>query len=187
MVFQIVDGRVSLTHPCCRSRVLLLQKDAGKSPRHWDPQHLLAVKHGTMGVMESPNSRFNASRFADKCCMPLDLTTPKAYILHMYTFIETSIFERELPLYLDDNECAELQLYLMIHPDAGDVIPGSGGVRKLRWKRPGQGKRGGTPVVYFVRQGPREIWMLTIYAKAKQENIPPHILEALKEKLTHDQ
>lgn len=50
----------------------------------------------------------------------------------MYTFIETSIFERELPLYLDDNEYAELQLYLMIHPDAGDVIPGSGGVRKLR-------------------------------------------------------
>lgn len=104
----------------------------------------------------------------------------------MYTFIETSIFERELPVYLDDDEYAELQLFLMIHPDAGDVIPGSGGVRKLRWKRPGQGKRGGTRVVYFVRQGLREIWMLTIYAKAKQENIPPHILKALKEKLTHD-
>ncbi|GKT09517.1 type II toxin-antitoxin system RelE/ParE family toxin [Desulforhabdus sp. TSK] len=104
----------------------------------------------------------------------------------MYTFIETSIFERELPVYLDDDEYAELQLFLMIHPDAGDVIPGSGGVRKLRWKRPGQGKRGGTSVVYFLRHGPREIWMLTIYAKAKQENIPLHILKALKEKLTHD-
>lgn len=116
----------------------------------------------------------------------LDLTTPEAYIGHRYTFIESSIFERELPAYLDDDEYAELQLFLMMHPDAGDVIPGSGGVRKLRWKRPAAGKRGGVRVIYFVRCGPREIWMLTIYAKAKQENIPAHILKALKERLTDD-
>jgi hypothetical protein len=52
----------------------------------------------------------------------------------MYTFIESSIFERELLLYLDDDEYTELQLFLMSHPEAGDIIPGSGGVRKLRCK-----------------------------------------------------
>jgi mRNA-degrading endonuclease RelE of RelBE toxin-antitoxin system len=99
----------------------------------------------------------------------------------MYTFIESSIFERELPLYLDDDEYTELQLFLMSHPEAGNIIPRSGGVRKLRWKRSGTGKRGGVRVIYFVRRQPSEIWMLTIYAKAKHDNIPAHILRALKE------
>jgi hypothetical protein len=99
----------------------------------------------------------------------------------MFTFIESSAFERVLPIYLDDDEYAELQQFMMQNPEAGQVIPGSGGVRKLRWVRPGMGKRGGLRVIYFVRHAPDEFWMLTLYAKAKRDNVPAHILKELLE------
>jgi hypothetical protein len=100
----------------------------------------------------------------------------------MFTFIESTVFERELPFYLDDEEYAALQDFMMDHPEAGDLIQGSGGVRKFRWRRPGSGKRGGVRVIYYVRYRPNEFWMLTIYAKAQHDNIPAHILKALKER-----
>jgi hypothetical protein len=99
----------------------------------------------------------------------------------MYTFIESSAFARVRPIYLDDDEFAELQQYLMQKPEAGQVIPGSGGVRKLRWSRAGMGKRGGLRIIYFVRHAPNEFWMLAIYAKAKLDNVPAHILKKLME------
>ena len=99
----------------------------------------------------------------------------------MFTFIESAVFERLCALYLDDDEYAELQQFMMETPAAGQVVPGSGGVRKLRWKRKGMGKRGGLRVIYYVRYQPNEFWMLTLYAKAKQENVPAHILKQLKE------
>ena len=99
----------------------------------------------------------------------------------MFTFIESSIFERVLPVYLNDDEYAELQQYLIQNPEAGAVVPGSGGVRKVRWARPGAGKRGGLRIIYFVRYLPNEFWMLTLYAKARRENVPAHILKQLVE------
>ncbi|OQW94205.1 MAG: transcriptional regulator, partial [Beggiatoa sp. IS2] len=60
------------------------------------------------------------------------------------------------------------------------VIPGSGGVRKVRWSRKGSGKRGGVRVIYYNRLTNGEIWLLLIYAKSEQENIPAHILKAIK-------
>ena len=99
----------------------------------------------------------------------------------MFTFIESSVFERVLPIYLDDDEYAELQQYMMQNSEAGQLVRGSGGVRKLRWVRPGMGKRGGLRVIYFVRYEPNEFWMLSLYAKAKQENVPGHILKQLLE------
>lgn len=99
----------------------------------------------------------------------------------MFTFIESSTFERVCPLYLDDDEYAELQQFMMQNPEAGQVVPGSGGVRKLRWARPGMGKRGGLRIIHFVRYQPKEFWMLTIYSKTKQDNIPSHILKQLLE------
>ena len=99
----------------------------------------------------------------------------------MFTFIESSNFERVLPAYLNDDEYSELQQYLIQTPEAGELVAGSGGVRKVRWARPGAGKRGGLRIVYFVRYRPNEFWMLTLYAKAKQENIPAHILKQLLE------
>lgn len=99
----------------------------------------------------------------------------------MYTFIESSTFKRMCPVYLDDDEYAELQQFMMREPEAGTLVRGSGGVRKLRWSRRGTGKRGGLRVIYFVRHDPNEFWMLTIYAKTKHENIPAHILRQLLE------
>jgi hypothetical protein len=99
----------------------------------------------------------------------------------VFTFIESAAFERVRAVYLDDDEYAELQQFMMENPEAGDVVRESGGVRKLRWKRKGMGKRGGLRVIYFVRYQPNEIWLLTLYAKAKQENVPAHILRQLKE------
>ena len=104
-----------------------------------------------------------------------------AYSSSVFTFIESSVFERLMPIYLDDDEYAELQQYMMQNPEAGQLVRGSGGVRKLRWLRPGMGKRGGLRVIYFVRYEPNEFWMLSLYAKAKQENVPGHILKQLLE------
>ena len=104
----------------------------------------------------------------------------------MFTFIESAAFDRVRPLYLDDGEYAELQEFMMQNPEAGNIVRGSGGVRKLRWRREGAGKRGGLRVIYFVRNQPNEFWMLALYAKAKQENVPAHILKQLKEAFRHD-
>ncbi len=99
----------------------------------------------------------------------------------MFTFIESTAFERVRAVYLDDDEYSELQQFMMANPEAGDVVRESGGVRKLRWKRKGMGKSGGLRVIYFVRYQPNEFWMLTLYAKAKQGNVPAHMLRKLKE------
>jgi len=69
----------------------------------------------------------------------------------------------------------------MQNPEAGELVPGSGGVRKVRWARPGMGKRGGVRIIYFVRYQPNEFRMLTLYAKAKREDVPAHILRQLLE------
>lgn len=61
----------------------------------------------------------------------------------MFTFIESAAFERVRAVYLDDDEYAELQQFMMETPEAGDIVRETGGVRKLRWKRKGMGKRGG--------------------------------------------
>ncbi|MDN5872681.1 MAG: type II toxin-antitoxin system RelE/ParE family toxin [Nitrococcus sp.] len=69
------------------------------------------------------------------------------------------------------------------NPEAGNVVPGSGGVRKVRWSRPGKGKRGGVRVIYYNQLGEGLIWLLIIYAKSRLENAPAYILRALKKEL----
>ena len=101
-------------------------------------------------------------------------------------FIESAAFDRVRARYLDDIEYGDLQQFMMQSPEAGAIVRGSGGVRKLRWRREGAGKRGGLRVIYFVRYQPNEFWMLALYAKAKQENAPAHILKRLKEAFEHD-
>lgn len=94
--------------------------------------------------------------------------------------IESPIFTRLLGEYLSDDEYARLQLHLVNHPDAGVLIPQSGGVRKLRWALQGMGKRGGIRVIYYVRD--RDfIWLLTLYAKAEESTIPGYVLKRIKE------
>jgi hypothetical protein len=104
-----------------------------------------------------------------------------AYYECVFEFVESAAFSRLRPRYLDDDGYGQLQQFMMLNPEAGPVVPGSGGVRKLRWRREGGGKRGGLRVIYYVRYDPNRFWMLTVYAKAAQENAPAHILRALKE------
>ena len=101
----------------------------------------------------------------------------------MFEFIETPFFTKAISHYLEDDEYAKLQHYLNEQPDAGVVVPGSGGVRKLRWGSEGRGKRGGLRVIYYLRSARGEIWMLTIYGKNVRENIPAHMLKQIKESI----
>lgn len=98
-------------------------------------------------------------------------------------FIETSLFTRLLPDHLPDDEYAEMQWYLLHHPESGALIPGSGGVRKLRWQGSGRGKRGGLRVIYYYRKSESEIWLLTLYPKNVTSNIPGHVLKAMKREI----
>ncbi|HJX89789.1 MAG TPA: type II toxin-antitoxin system RelE/ParE family toxin [Pyrinomonadaceae bacterium] len=65
-------------------------------------------------------------------------------------------------------------------PEAGDLISGSGGVRKLRWSVAGRGKRGGIRVIYYARVRRGQFWMLTLYSKNVMENIPANVLRQIK-------
>ncbi|HEX2770560.1 MAG TPA: type II toxin-antitoxin system RelE/ParE family toxin, partial [Geobacteraceae bacterium] len=95
----------------------------------------------------------------------------------MFTFVELHPFAVVRDKYLDDDDFAALQFYLTEHRDDGDVIPHSGGCRKLRWAVEGRGKRGGVRVIYFLRLNPGQIVLVTMYAKNVQENIDPKLLK----------
>lgn len=97
------------------------------------------------------------------------------------TFVETKLFTELVQDYLSDDEYAAMQQFLVVNPEAGDVIPASGGVRKLRWGVAGRGKRGGLRVIYFLRRRNDEVWMLTLYAKNVADNIPAKVLKKIKE------
>jgi mRNA-degrading endonuclease RelE of RelBE toxin-antitoxin system len=97
----------------------------------------------------------------------------------VFSFIETRLFTKLVLDYLSDQEYSALQEALMRAPEAGPVIPGSGGVRKLRWGAPGRGKRGGYRVIYYVRRAHGIIWLLTMYPKNVAENIPAHVLRQI--------
>jgi hypothetical protein len=101
----------------------------------------------------------------------------------MISFVETKLFTRLVREYLSDEEYAKLQQALLENPEAGVVIPGSGGVRKLRWGAAGRGKRGGIRVIYFLRTRQGQIWMLTLYPKNVAENIPAHVLKQIKDEM----
>lgn len=80
-------------------------------------------------------------------------------------FVETSVFTKNLPRHLDDSGYAALQALLSVHPDAGQVLRGSGGIRKLRWRWRCSGKRGGSRIIYYWIAHEDHIYLLTIYGK----------------------
>ena len=98
-------------------------------------------------------------------------------------FVESSRFTSELPRYLSDDEYREFQTYLMARPDAGDIIRGSGGIRKVRWAAKGKGKSGGIRVIYFWAKGPEQIYLLTVYGKGEREDIDRATLKQIVRKL----
>lgn len=101
----------------------------------------------------------------------------------MFSFIETKLFSQLREEYPPDDEYARLEEALIERPDRGVLIPGSGGVRKLRWSGSGRGKRGGIRVIYYAKVRDDVLFMLTIYAKNEDDNIPSHILRKIKEEI----
>ena len=106
----------------------------------------------------------------------------------MLTVVESPLFQGLWPDYWSEDERGDFASWLANSPDAGDVVPGSGGVRKVRWSRKGAGKRGGVRVVYFNRLANGEIWLLLIYAKSALDNVPANVLKQLKQEIedAHD-
>jgi hypothetical protein len=103
----------------------------------------------------------------------------------MYTVIETPVFSADARDIWSEDERGDFCAWLAGSPRAGDVIPGSGGCRKVRWTRGGIGKRGGVRVIYFNRLESGVIYLLVIYAKAVRGNIPVPLLKAIQESIHH--
>lgn len=101
----------------------------------------------------------------------------------MLTFVETKLFTQLVAQYLSDEEYRQLQHAIAANPEAGDVVRGSGGVRKLRWGTSGRGKRGGVRVIYYLRLRRGQVWMLTMYAKNETGTIAGPVLKRIKEEI----
>src|ERR1035438_10317038 len=88
------------------------------------------------------------------------------------TVVETPFFLRKAADLLDEQERSELVVFIGANPDIGDVIPETGGVRKLRWSARGKGKRGGVRVIYYFHNEAFPLLLLTVYAKNQKANLP---------------
>jgi len=94
-------------------------------------------------------------------------------------FLETPIFTREVLNLLQDEEYRSLQLALLLRPEQGVLIPGSGGLRKFRWGQKAKGKRGGCRVIYYWDRKHETFYMLLVYPKSKQEDLSPAQIKVL--------
>src|SRR5437870_3621385 len=89
------------------------------------------------------------------------------------TVAETAVFLRQAADVWMDDERTEFIDFIARNPEVGDLIPGSGGVRKVRWRRQGVGKRGGVRVIYFYHDAGMPLYLLMIYAKAQRDDLSP--------------
>ncbi len=95
-------------------------------------------------------------------------------------FIETPIFTREITALLPEESCRAIQIALLLRPEAGDLIRGSGGLRKIRWSEPGKGKRGGLRIIYYWDKPRDRIYMLFPYRKSRKDDLSRDQIRALK-------
>jgi len=97
-------------------------------------------------------------------------------------FFETPLFTRLLPDYLNDESYQTLQSALLENPELGNVMPGTGGFRKVRWEdsRRGKGKRGGLRVIYYYLTADHQIWFFTLYDKNEATDLTSGEKKALK-------
>jgi mRNA-degrading endonuclease RelE of RelBE toxin-antitoxin system len=103
------------------------------------------------------------------------------YVAHVeLTFIETSIFTRQITGLLRDDELNALEWALMANPERGDIIRGSGGLRKIRWLGSGRGKRGGLRIIYYWHVPESTVLFLLAYPKNEQEDLTSAQLKILK-------
>ncbi len=97
-------------------------------------------------------------------------------------FIEAPAFTRKAFDYLSEDEYRSLQTHLAANPTLGDLMPGTGGFRKLRWKDPqrGKGRRGGLRIIYYYFQVAQQIWLMTLYGKDEAADLTPEEKKALR-------
>jgi hypothetical protein len=105
-------------------------------------------------------------------------------------FIESPLFTQLLSGYMEDDQFQRLQVFLALEPEAGDVMPGTGGCRKMRWadRRRGKGKRGGLRVIYYYLLKDMQIWLLTLYDKDEVTDLSARekrLLKAMIEEEMH--
>ena len=93
---------------------------------------------------------------------------------------ETSVFTKQVQKLLDRESYRLLQLRLVAEPDAGDLIRGTGGLRKIRWEGGGRGKRGGVRVIYYWAQKQDVMLLLLMYGKNQQDDLTPKQKAVLK-------
>jgi len=105
----------------------------------------------------------------------------------LWEFIELPPFAELRDDLFSDDEFLALQAFLCEHPDAGVVIPQTGGCRKLRWAAKGKGKRGGARVIYFLRIQQEQIILVAVYGKGEREDVPRAWLKRIKEVFSHEQ
>ena len=101
-------------------------------------------------------------------------------------FVEASAFSGLRKELMDDDEFRELQTYLLEAHDRGDTISHTGGCRKIRWGRPGMGKRGGVRVIYYVRLASGRLYLLLIYPKNAKDELSEKekaVMKALTQQL----
>ena len=96
-------------------------------------------------------------------------------------FFETPLFTKLIQKFINDKEYHLLQLQLSVRPEAGDIIRGSGGIRKLRWAGSGRGKRGGIRVIYYYISDDEQIYMLYAYPKSNKDDLTADQLKQLKQ------
>jgi hypothetical protein len=101
----------------------------------------------------------------------LDENTGIPYIHPMRTAIETPTFQRQADDYWTEDQRLDFLAWLAANPEAGDVIPGADGARKVRWTLPGIGKRGGARVIYFNHAEDGTVLLAMMYAKSDRENV----------------
>jgi hypothetical protein len=97
-------------------------------------------------------------------------------------FIEAPAFTRNISAYLADDEYLQLQRRLADNPETGDLMPGTGGFRKLRWAdtKRGKGRRGGLRIIYYYFLADQQIWLMTLYDKSEASDLAPRQKKALK-------
>jgi len=98
----------------------------------------------------------------------------------LITVVETALFTRQAEDVWEEAEREAFVNYIAWNPEVGDVIPETGGVRKIRWSRGGMGRRGGARVIYFYHDAHRPVYPLMVYAKARREDLTPDEKKAVR-------
>jgi hypothetical protein len=104
-------------------------------------------------------------------------------VMKWLSFRETTRFTKKIVELLDDESYAQFQLFLAEFPDAGDLIKGGGGIRKVRLALPGRGKSGGARVIYFWLVADDVIWLLDVYAKNEQADLSDEQIKLLNQEV----